>query len=91
MRRLGLKLLRNLDPKPPVQQRQWEKLSDMIHVHMKQLSRFERVGHRITADPRKGSSPGAGYEKVHVAVDVAPVCPMSRSCRSRRGRRPRAF
>ncbi|MGB5135794.1 MAG: integrase core domain-containing protein, partial [Prochlorococcaceae cyanobacterium] len=35
------------------------------------LARFNRVGHRITGDPRKGSSPGAGYEKVHVAVDDA--------------------
>ncbi|WP_254217353.1 hypothetical protein [Synechococcus sp. CCY 9618] len=43
----------------------------MIHVDIKQLARFHRVGHRITGDPRKGSSPGAGYEKVHVAVDDA--------------------
>ena len=43
----------------------------MIHVDIKELARFERVGHRITGDPRKGSSPGAGYEKVHVAVDDA--------------------
>jgi hypothetical protein len=43
----------------------------MIHVDIKQLARFHRVGHRITGDPRRGSSPGAGYEKVHVAVDDA--------------------
>jgi transposase-like protein len=71
MRRLGLNRLRKLDPKPPVQRYQWEKPGDMIHVDIKQLARFERVGHRITGDPRKGSSPGAGYEKVHVAVDDA--------------------
>lgn len=35
------------------------------------LVRFNRVGHRITGDPRTGRSPGAGYEKVHGAVDVA--------------------
>jgi transposase len=34
-------------------------------------ARFNRVGHRITCDPRTGSSPGAGYEKVLVAVDDA--------------------
>jgi hypothetical protein len=43
----------------------------MIHVDIKQLARFNRVGHRITGDPLKGSSPGAGYEKGHVAVDDA--------------------
>jgi hypothetical protein len=69
MRRLGLNRLRNLDPKPPVQRYQWERPGDMIHLDIKQLARFNRVGHRITGDPRKGSSPGAGYEKVHVAVD----------------------
>lgn len=34
-------------------------------------ARFNRVGHRITCEPRTGSSPGAGYEKVLVAVDDA--------------------
>jgi hypothetical protein len=43
----------------------------MIHVDSKQMARFERVGHRITGDPRKGSSPGAGDENVHGAVDDA--------------------
>jgi len=43
----------------------------MIHVDTKQLARFERVGHRITGDRRLGCSPGAGYEKAHVAVDDA--------------------
>jgi hypothetical protein len=71
MRRLGLSRLRNLDPKPPVQRYQWEQPSGMIHVDIKQLARLHRVGHRITGDPRKVSSPGAGDEKVHVAVDDA--------------------
>jgi len=44
---------------------------DMIHVDIKQVARFERVGHRITGDRRQGSSRGAGYEKVHVAIDDA--------------------
>ncbi len=43
----------------------------MIHVDTQQLARFERVGHRITGDRRMGSSRGAGYEKVHVAIDDA--------------------
>ena len=38
---------------------------------LKKLVRFERVGHRITGDRCQGCSPGAGYEKVHVAIDDA--------------------
>ncbi len=54
-----------------MQRYQWEQPGDMIHVDIKQLARFNRVGHRITGDPRKGSSHGAGDEKVHVAVGDA--------------------
>ena len=68
---IGLGRLRNLQPKAPVRRYQWAQPGDMIHVDTKQLARFERVGHRITGDRRKGSSPGAGYEKAHVAVDDA--------------------
>jgi transposase InsO family protein len=68
---LGLGRLRNLDPKPPVQRYQWQRPGDMIHVDTKQLARFERIGHRITGDRRQGCSRGAGYEKVHVAIDDA--------------------
>ena len=71
MNALGLGRLRNLEPKKPVQRYQWERPGDMIHVDTKQLARFERVGHRITGDRRQGCSPGAGYEKVHVAIDDA--------------------
>ena len=71
MHALGLGRLRNLDPKPPVRRYQWEKPGDMIHVDTKPLARIERVGHRITGDRGQGSSRGAGYEKVHVAIDDA--------------------
>ena len=54
-----------------MQRYQWEQPGDMIHVDIKQLARFHRVGHRITGDRRKGSSPGAGYENVDVAVVYA--------------------
>jgi len=70
MKALGLSRLRNLEPKPLVQRYQWQTPGDMIHVDTKQLTaRFERVGHRINGDRRQGCSRGAGYEKVHVAVD----------------------
>jgi len=71
MKDLGLGRLKNLDPKPPMRRFQWEHPGDMIHVNTKRLARFERVGHQITGDRRQGCSRGAGYEKVHVAIDDA--------------------
>jgi hypothetical protein len=43
----------------------------MIHVENKQLACLNRVAYRLTGDPRKGRSPGAGYEKIDVTVDDA--------------------
>ena len=68
---LGLGRLRNLEPKPPVQRYEWERPGDLIHVDVKTLARFRKVGHRITGDRQKGRSHGVGYDKVHVAVDDA--------------------
>jgi hypothetical protein len=31
----------------PVRRYQWARPGDMIHVDIKQLARFDRVGHRI--------------------------------------------
>ncbi len=71
LKALGLGRLRNLVPRPPVRRYQWQRPGEMIHVDTKQLARFRKVGHRITGDRRLGCSPGAGYEKAHVAVDDA--------------------
>jgi hypothetical protein len=43
----------------------------MIHVDIKQLPRFDRVGDRITGNRRLGRLTGAGYEKAHVDIDDA--------------------
>ena len=45
---------------------------EMIHIDIKKLGRFDRVGHRITGD-RKGqsNSRGFGWEYVHVGIDDA--------------------
>jgi len=69
--RLGLGRLRNLDPKPPVQRYEWERPGDLIHIDIKSLARFRKVGHRITGDRQQGRSTGVGYEKAHVDVDDA--------------------
>jgi transposase InsO family protein len=54
-----------------VQRYEWERPGDLIHVDVKTLARFRKVGHRITGDRQQGRSYGVGYDKVHVAVDDA--------------------
>ena len=71
LNRLGLGRLRDLDPKPPVQRNEWERPGDLIHIDIKSLARFRKVGHRITGDRQRCRSYGVGYDKVHVAVDDA--------------------
>ena len=69
--RLGLGRWRDLDPKPPVQRYERERPGDLIHIDIKSLARFRKVGHRITGDRQRGRSYGVDYDKVHVAVDDA--------------------
>jgi len=66
LRLLELGRLRNLDLKPPVQRYEWERPGDLIHIDIKPLGRFRKVGHRITGNRQQGRSYGVGYEKVHV-------------------------
>ena len=40
----------------------------MLHLDIKKLGRFNRPGHKVTAD-RTQNSRGAGWEYVHVAID----------------------
>jgi transposase len=69
--RLGLGRLRNLEPKVPVQRYEWERPGDLIHIDIKSLARFRKVGHRITGDRQRGRSTGVGYDRIHVAIDDA--------------------
>lgn len=72
----GLSRMRDLDPPRPVIRYERDHPGDMIHIDIKKLGRFERIGHRITGD-RTGQStprsrkPGYGWEFVHVAIDDA--------------------
>ena len=65
LKALGLGRLKHLQPPVPVRRYQWARPGDMIHVDIKQLARFDRVGHRITGDRR------LGRWKAHVAIDDA--------------------
>jgi len=66
----GLSRLRSLDPPPPPIRYEREHLGEMLHVDIKRLGRFDRVGHRITRK-RSYGSPKQGFEFVYVATDDA--------------------
>jgi transposase InsO family protein len=71
LNRLGLGRLRNLEPKPVVQRYERQTPGDLIHIDVKKLARFHKVGHRITGNRQQGRSTGVGYDRVHVAIDDA--------------------
>jgi transposase len=68
--RLGLGRLSQLERREPVRRYNRARAGELVHLDVKKLARFRRVGHRITGD-RRHSSDGAGWEFVHVAVDDA--------------------
>src|ERR1700754_3407452 len=70
LRRLGLNRIRDLEPAEPDRRYERETPGEIIHIDIKKLGRFERVGHRITGD-RSGpnKSRGAGWDFVHVCID----------------------
>jgi transposase InsO family protein len=70
LRRRGLNRMQALEPAAPVRRYERAHPGELIHIDIKKLGRFERVGHRITGD-RQRSSRGAGWEFVHVAIDDA--------------------
>ena len=69
LNRLGLGRLRNLEPKPPVQRYERERPGDLLHIDVKKLARYRKVGHRITGNRQQGRSTGVGYDRIHVAID----------------------
>jgi transposase InsO family protein len=72
LKRAGLSRLRDLVPPEPVRRYDYKEPGGLIHLDIKKLGRFERVGHRITGD-RTGQSNarGVGWEFVHVCIDDA--------------------
>jgi len=72
LRRLGLNRMRDLEPAEPVRRYERDHPGELIHIDIKKLGRFDKVGHRITGDRRgQGNSRGIGWEFVHVCVDDA--------------------
>ena len=70
LRRLGLNRIRDLEPAEPERRYERESPGEIIHIDIKKLGRFNRVGHRITGDPSApNKSRGAGWDFVHVCID----------------------
>ena len=67
--RHGLNRWRDLEPAEPVRRYERARPGELIHIDIKKLGRFARIGHRITGDPRAGETRGAGWEFVHVCID----------------------
>jgi transposase InsO family protein len=72
LKRLGLNRIKALEPAEPVRRYEREHPGELIHIDIKKLGRFDRVGHRITGDRRgQSNSRGIGWEFVHVCIDDA--------------------
>ncbi len=70
LKRLGLNRLSALEPAEPVRRYERAAPGEILHIDIKKLGKFNRIGHRITGD-RTGQSKtrGIGWEYVHLAID----------------------
>ena len=67
-RAAGLSRLRHLEAPPAPVRYEREQPGELLHVDIKRLGRFDRVGHRITRKRSFGSKK-QGFEFVYVATD----------------------
>ena len=79
LQRLGLNRLSAREPAEPIRRYERERPGELIHLDIKKLGKFNRIGHRITGD-RTGQSNtrGVGWEFVHVCIDDASRVAFSR-------------
>lgn len=74
LKRTGLSRLKDLAPAEPVRRYERKRPGELIHLDIKKLGRFNKIGHRITGN-RKGQSnqrnngTAPGWEYVHVCID----------------------
>jgi transposase InsO family protein len=64
----GVSRLRQIEPVPTPVRYERERPGELLHIDIKRLGRFDRVGHRITRQ-RSFGSPRQGFEFVYVATD----------------------
>ncbi|EEH13911.1 transposase [Brucella ceti str. Cudo] len=70
LRRAKLSRMKDIDPVEPVIRYEYAEPGGLIHLDIKRLGRFERVGHRITGNrTRQSNARGVGWEYVHVCID----------------------
>jgi transposase InsO family protein len=72
--RRGLSRLSAIEPAPPRPRYERPAPGEIIHIDIKKLGRFNRVGHRITGDRtgqanQRSNGTAPGWEYVHVAID----------------------
>jgi transposase InsO family protein len=85
LRRLGLNKLSALEPAEPVRRYERERPGELIHIDIKKLGKFNRIGHRITGDRTgQSNSRGVGWEFVHVCIDDASRIAFSRVMKTER-------
>ena len=66
----GLSLLSALEPQEPRPRYERKTPGEIIHIDIKKLARFRKIGHRMTADRTSHTNKrGVGWEFVHVAID----------------------
>jgi transposase InsO family protein len=68
LNRLGLGRLKYLDPPRLTKRYVYERPGELVHIDIKKLGRFQRIGHRMHGD-RARRSEGAGYDHIFVSVD----------------------
>lgn len=72
LRAAKLSRAKDLEPACPVVRYERQTPGELIHLDIKKLGRFEKVGHRITGDRTgQSNSRGIGWEYVHVCIDDA--------------------
>lgn len=70
LRRLGLNRRKSLEPAEPVHRYERERPGEIIHIDIKKLGRFNKIGHRISGDRQgQSNSRGVGWEYLHLAID----------------------
>lgn len=85
LKRLGLNKLSALEPAEPPRRYEREHPGEMIHIDIKKLGKFNRIGHRITGDRTgQSNSRGVGWEYVHVCIDDASRVAFSKIMKSER-------
>ena len=86
-RRLG-RARRPRPAAPPVHRYERALPGELVHLDIKKLGRFRRVGHRIHGDHGRRSR-GSGVEFLHIAIDDRTAWPKPPSSRTKPPRVPR--